>query len=133
MTKYTRDDVRTALRAYGERYTPADAQDVLATTGYRFMSLPEDMFSAVIAATKMPPGAELRGANDGEPLDPYQQAGKANNDAAREYWDDRKAAQAAGEPVPDLPADPHNTRQLEKLGKDRDAMKKASGNFWNED
>ncbi len=58
-----------------------------------------------------------------DPVDPWQEGGRQNNDAAREYWDKRNAASGAGEPVPDLPADQHNTRVLEKLAADQDAAR----------
>ena len=43
---------------------------------------------------------------------------------AREYWDGRRDAQKAGEPIPDLPHDPHNDRAVEKLGRERGAMER---------
>ena len=103
-----------------------------------FRTVQPSDYSAVIAAAKKTVEAagrkfEMTGHADTAPadtVDPFQQQGAANNADSERYWNDRKAAQAKGEPMPSLPADRHNQRVSEKLAADQDAARDLGADHW---
>jgi hypothetical protein len=106
MTRITLGEVRIVLDSVEDKDA---ARDILNRIGgvSALSKLPESKFAAVIKAAN---AHVARG--DARPV---MEASRERSDTAREWWDHKKAADAAGEPVPDLPADPWNQEQLEKL------------------
>lgn len=134
----TINDCKTALDDLRRRFSSADGEAMLAKFGVRRVAdLPDELRSMFTAACEGGPessivaglGARTKpnatATHDGgaDPVDPWQEAGRQNNDAARQWHEDAKEARAKGEPAPPLPADPHTERVLTKLAKDIEAAR----------
>lgn len=136
-------DCKTALDDLRRRFSNADGEAMLAKFGVKKPAdLPDELRSMFVAACEGGPnsaivaglGAKTKttAANDGaaDPLESFQRQGARNDEAVREYWNDRKAARDAGEPEPSLPSDEHNARVAEKMSADREAAKNLGTEFW---